>query len=309
MTDTPLPDSALRGAVDLAALARAREAEKARTERAASGAPMATVVTEENLQSLAEQSMSVPIVIVFTSAAAPASETLAADVERLASEMGGFMPARCDVDAERGIAQAFQIQAVPAAMALIGARPAPLFQGSASEEQLREVLGQVMEVAAQAGLGGQAAPAPAAEGQAPTPEEPLPPLHQEAYDAIERGDMATAVAAYEKALQENPKDADARAGRAQVLLIQRTQGSDPQQVRAVAASAPDDVAAQIAVADIDVLGGQIEDAFARLLDVGSRVYGKERDAVRARLVELFDVVGPQDPRVAQARRSLAALLN
>ncbi|WP_234996343.1 co-chaperone YbbN [Demequina sp. NBRC 110054] len=308
MTDTPLPDSALRGAVDLAALAKAREAERARAERQASGAPTAIAAGEANLQALAEQSMTVPIVIVFTSAAAPASETLALDVERLAGEIGGFLPARCDVDAERGMAQAFQINAVPAAMALIGARPAPLFQGAATEEQLREVLAQVKEVAAQAGITGPAAEGAQGEAEQAAPE-PLPPLHQEAYDAIERGDMDAAVAAYEQALKENPKDADARAGRAQVLLLQRTEGMDPQEVRAAAAAAPDDVAAQLAVGDIDVLGGQIEDAFARLLDVGSRVFGPDRDAVRERLVQLFDVVGPQDPRVVQGRRSLAMLLN
>ncbi|WP_062201327.1 co-chaperone YbbN [Demequina salsinemoris] len=309
MTDTPLPDSALRGAVDLAALAKAREAERASAQRKASGAPTAIAVGEANLQALAEQSMTVPIVIVFTSSAAPASETLALDVERLASEMGGFLPARCDVDAERGMAQAFQINAVPAAMALIGARPAPLFQGSASEEQLREVLGQVLEVAAQAGIQGPGAAGAPGAADEPAPEPPLPPLHQEAYDAIERGDMDAAVAAYDQALTENPKDADAKAGRAQVLLLQRTQGADPQAVRAAAAAAPDDVAAQLAVGDIDVLGGQIEDAFARLLEIGARVYGDDRDAVRERLVQLFDVVGPQDPRVVQGRRSLAMLLN
>ncbi|WP_084073917.1 tetratricopeptide repeat protein [Demequina sp. NBRC 110052] len=308
MTQGHLPDAALRGAVDLGALARARENEKAAQERAASGAPASIQVTEASLQSLAEQSMRTPIVIVFTSAQAPASDALADLVARLAPEFG-LVAARCDVDAEQGIAQAFQIQAVPAAMALIGARPAPLFQGSASEEQLRDVFTQVSDVARQAGLDvAGAAPADGAQGEAEPAPEPLPPLHQEAYDAIERGDMDAAVAAYEQALKENPKDADARAGRAQVLLMGRTAAVDPQAVRTAAADAPGDVAAQLAVADLDVLGGQIEDAFARLVEVGATVFGDDREAVRTRLVELFDVVGAEDPRVIQARRSLAALL-
>lgn len=308
MTQGHLPDAALRGAVDLGALARARENEKAAQERAASGAPASIQVTEASLQSLAEQSMRTPIVIVFTSAQAPASDALADLVARLAPEFG-LVAARCDVDAEQGIAQAFQIQAVPAAMALIGSRPAPLFQGSASEEQLRDVFTQVSDVARQAGLDvAGAAPADVVQGAPEPAPEPLPPLHQEAYDAIERGDMDAAVAAYEQALKENPKDADARAGRAQVLLMGRTATVDPQAVRTAAAAAPGDVAAQLAVADLDVLGGQIEDAFARLLEVGATVFGDDREAVRTRLVELFDVVGAEDPRVIQARRSLAALL-
>lgn len=308
MTQGHLPDAALRGAVDLGALARARENEKAAQERAASGAPASIQVTEASLQSLAEQSMRAPIVIVFTSAQAPASDALADLVARLAPEFG-LAAARCDVDTEQGIAQAFQIQAVPAAMALIGARPAPLFQGSASEEQLREVFAQVADVARQAGLDvAESAPAEGAQPESEPAPEPLPPLHQAAYDAIERGDMDAAVAAYEQALKENPKDADARAGRAQVLLMGRTAAVDPQAVRTAAADAPGDVQAQLAVADLDVLGGQIEDAFARLLEVGATVFGDDREAVRTRLVELFDVVGAEDPRVIQARRSLAALL-
>ena len=134
----------------------------------------------------------------------------------------------------------------------------------------------------------------------------MPPLHQEAYDAIERDDLDGAIAAYTQALRENPRDADAKAGLAQVSLMARTRDADPAAVRAAAAQG--DAAAQLAVADLDVLGGAVEDAFARLLDVVRASVGDERDAARERLVELFEVVGGDDPRVAAARRALAAAL-
>jgi len=301
MTVPPTPPS-MRGAIDLAALA-------AKNRRAEQGpaAPGAIDVDEESLQALALRSRDAPVLIAFVSVSSPASEELAS---RLAAQVpgygGAFILGVCDIDAQPAIAQAFQIQAVPAVMALIGGRPAPLFQGSASDEQIREVLDQVLDVARQTGMGLPEA-ADRTPDVAPAPEA-LPPLHQEAFDAIEREDYDAAMAAYDKALRENPKDADARAGRAQVRLVARTLHADLVASRAAAAAAPTDFDAQCAVADLDVLGGKVEDAFARLIDLVRLTSGDDRDAARERLVELFDVVGGDDERVLAARRALASAL-
>jgi len=300
------PESAIpmRGAVDLAALA-------AQNQRAATK-PVDSIsveLTEENLQQVAEQSAQVPYVVAFVSATSSASTEIAARLDALAAEYGGrFVPAQCDVDAQPGIAQAFQIQAVPAVMALIGARPAPLFQGSASDEQFREVLDQVLDVAAQSGITGTVAAPDAAPAEAEPEPEPLPPLHQEAYDAIDEGDYAVAEDAFDRAIRENPKDTDARAGRAQVRLMARTATAELGAVRKAAADHPDDPGAQMAVADMDVAGGQVEDAFARLLDTIRVTFGDDRELLRARILELFDVVGSADPRVLKARQALASAL-
>lgn len=298
----------MRGAVDLAALAAQQQRAAAKPADSVS-----VELTEENLQQVAQQSAAVPVVIAFVSASSPGSAELARTLDSLAVEYGGrFVSAQCDVDAQPGIAQAFQIQAVPAVMALIGARPAPLFQGSASQEQFREVLDQVLDVAAQAGVTGAAPDAQAGTESEPEPEaepEPLPPLHQEAYDAIEREDYDAAEAAYDKAIGENSKDSEARAGRAQVRLMARTRDADLATVRKVAADHPEDPRAQMAVADMDITGGQIEDAFVRLLDTVRVTFGDDREVLRERIVELFDVVGGDDPRVVKARRGLASALN
>jgi putative thioredoxin len=150
--------------------------------------------------------------------------------------------------------------------------------------------------------------APDAEAEGEAEEPPLPPLHQAAFDAIEREDYEAAIAAYDQALKENPKDAEAKAGRAQVSLIARSGSVDATAVRKAAADAPDDVDAQLAVADLDVLGGMVEDAFERLIDAVRVTAGPDRERVRARLIELFDVVGSTDPRVSSARQRLASAL-
>lgn len=309
------PEVPLRGAPDLSQLAQ--QAAPASAAPQAGGAPGSAAasavsvveVTDANLNDLAQTSTEVPVVIVFLSSASPASKELVGRMRDIIARYDGrLLLGQCDIDKNGQIAQALQINAVPTTLALIAARPAPLFQGAPEDDQITGVLDQVLEIAAQNGVTGRAA-APDTEAPAEEPEpEPLPPLHQEAYDAIEREDYAAAIDAYDRALKENPKDADAKAGRAQVALMERTKGADLGAVRKAAADNPDDIDAQMAVADMDVLGGQIEDAFVRLIDAVKTAPGHDKDRLRVRLVELFDVVGAADPRVAEARRALSAAL-
>lgn len=303
------PEVPLRGSVDLSQLMKKDEpAASAAPVQGEAQAPAPVEVTEQSLQTLAQQSAQVPVVIVFLSNASPASKELVERMRTLVARYhGAFVLATCDIDTQMSVAGAFQVQAVPTVMALIAARPAPLFQGSADEEQIVSVLDQVLEIAKQNGVTGRVGGAPEQPQGEPEPE-PLPPLHQEAYDAIEREDYVAAIDAYDRALRENPKDADARAGRAQVSLMERSRLADLDSVRTAAASNPNDVEAQMAVADLDVMGGQVEDAFARLIDTVRVSSGPEREQLRVRLIELFDVVGTDDARVVKARQALAAAL-
>lgn len=310
MTDSHTP-SFSAGTVDLSVVAGAGAAPAGTppvvTPASTPAVPAEVIeVTELNLQTVVERSLQQPVFVLLCSRLAPGCQDLAVRVERLAGELGGLLVATVDVDAQPRVAQAFQVQAVPAMLALLGGRPAPLFQGAPDDEQLRSVFTQVLEIAVEAGLG---TPAGEAVGQEVQAETPLPPWHQEAYDAIERGDFDAAIAAYDQALKENPKDADARAGKAQVSLLARTQDADPAQVRAAAAASAADVEAQLAVADLDVLGGAVEDAFVRLLDTFRAAPVEERDPLRLRLLDLFEVVGLTDPRVIAARKALASALN
>jgi putative thioredoxin len=194
-------------------------------------------------------------------------------------------------------------------VAVIAGQPLPLFQGQHPVEQMRGLLDQVIAAAAANGVTGTVgAPAPTSE-EPPEPEEPpLPPLHQAAYDAIERDDLAAAAEAYAQALRENPRDGMARAGLAQVNLLVRTGDADQAAARATAAADARDVAAQLLVADLDVLGGNVDDAFTRLVDLVRVTAGDDREVVRLRLIDLFEVVGSDDPRVGPARRALASAL-
>ena len=185
----------------------------------------------------------------------------------------------------------------------------PMFAGVQPEAAVRQVLDEFLSLAVQHGVAGRVEVGNAGAGEAEQGgEQQLPPLHQEAYDAIERGDLEGAAAAYTQALKENPGDSDAELELAQVALLQRTQGVDLQTARQAAADNPEDVAAQSLVADLDVLGGHVEDAFGRMIDLVRVTSGDEREQARAHLLGLFAVVGGHDERVRKARTALMSAL-
>ncbi|MBO1750838.1 tetratricopeptide repeat protein [Actinotalea sp. BY-33] len=301
----------VRGAVDLSGLGRTPAPAPGGPPTGGGAATPGYVVdvTEASFADVVQQSVQVPVVFVLWAAWSEVAAEVVKDLVALADEFEGrFLLARVDSEASPQIAQAFQAQSVPSVVAVLKGQPVPLFQGQASTEDVRAVLTQLLEAAAANGVTGRVEAGPVEPETEEPAEPPLPPLHQAAYDAIERDDLDAAAAAYDQALLEDPRDDMARAGRAQVELLRRTQGADLAAVRSAAADAPRDVEAQLAVADLDVLGGKVEDAFVRLVDLVRVTAGEEREAVRVRLVELFGVVGDDDPRVMAARRSLASAL-
>jgi putative thioredoxin len=265
--------------------------------------------TDANFSEVINASVNVPAVLVLWSARLPESASYLDTVVALAASYGGrFQVVSVDVDANPGLLRAFQIQSVPVTIGLVQGQPVPLFAGIQDEQEIRPVIDELLKVAVQHGVTGKVDVGAPGEGEEIAEEPPLPPLHQEAYDAIERGDLEAAAAAYRRALKENPADADAELGLAQVGLMQRTTGVDLQEARAAAADNPSDIAAQTLVADLDVLGGHVEDAFLRLVDLVRNTTGDDREQVRTHLLSLFSVVGQHDERVRKARGSLMSAL-
>ncbi|MEU4108507.1 MULTISPECIES: tetratricopeptide repeat protein [unclassified Streptomyces] len=315
----------MSGVVDLAAVKAAQEAkakaEQARAEAARHGgagavspADLVIDVDEAGFErEVLQRSAEVPVVIDFWAEWCQPCKQLSPLLERLAVEYNGrFLLAKVDVDANQMLMQQFGVQGIPAVFAVVAGQALPLFQGAADEQQIRETLDQLIQVAEQRfGLTGLTVDPDAAAGAAPAaevPEGPYDALLAAAVEALDAGDLGGAVQAYKNVLNDDPANTEAKLGLAQAELLQRVQNLDPQRVRKDAAEKPGDADAQIAAADLDLVGGHVEDAFGRLIETVSRTAGDDRDAVRRRLLELFEVVGADDPRVVAARRALARAL-
>lgn len=316
------PQFSRPGAVDLSSLRRpagqTSSAGAAGATGAGTGAPGAAtgsyvveIADEQQLRTeVVERSLSVVVLVSFWGDQAPASREINASLARLADEFDGrFVLATVDVGAHPELAQALGIPQIPLVVAALRGQLAPLIQEPLPEAELRQLVQQILQAAVANGITGRAEPvgAPAAE-EAEGAVEEAPSRFPEAENALMSGDLDTAITAYEEALRSVPNDPEATLGLGQAKLLKRTQGVDLATAREAAAQRPDDVEAQALAADLDLLGGHVEDAFGRLIDLVRRTAGDDRDNARKHLIELFTVVGDADPRVGHARQQLASAL-
>jgi putative thioredoxin len=304
------------GAVDLSGLAQPGAQPGAQPNASSAGAgagsSYSVQVTEDNFQDVVQSSMTAPVLLAFYSPTRmPESATLAADLQTLSGEFEGrFLAGLVDIDAAPGIAQAMQIPSIPLVVAVLDGRPAPLFQDVLPIDELRSALTTVMQQLTAQGVAGRHQPrhVAGAAGVEEEGEETVDPRYAAAQDALGEGDIERAVAEYQKLVDANPADAEAAAGLAMAKLLLRTQGVDLNTAREAAAANPDDVDAQTMVADLDMLGGHVDDAFNRLIELVRRTSGDERNAAREHLLGLFGAVGNDDPRVLKGRQNLASAL-
>ena len=302
------PSFTARGAVDLGALASARQ-NQAKAAAAMANAPAGLVidVTEATFQTeVIDRSMSVPVILDLWATWCAPCKQLSPILEALAVSYGGrLVLAKVDVDAEQRIAAAFQVQSIPSVFAVIKGQPIPLFQGAVPEQQARAVLDEVLRVAASQGVEGSVLAQ--SDAQDDVVEEVPDSRFDAAATAIDAADWDGAERAYRVILDTEPGNTEAQAGLAMVGLFRRTSSADEAGALGAAAAAPTDVAAQTLAADFDALGGRWQLAFDRLIACVRATSGADRDAVRAHLLALFQVAG-DDPAVPAARTALASAL-
>ncbi|HEU5269084.1 MAG TPA: tetratricopeptide repeat protein [Jatrophihabitans sp.] len=305
-TPSPAALAAMTGAVDLAAVkARSEAAARAAAAPPPSGGTYVIDATEANFQAeVLDRSFQVPVLLDLWADWCEPCKQLSPVLEKLANEAAGaWVLAKVDVEANQRIAGMLQVQSIPTVFAVIGGQLIPGFQGALPEPQVREFIGALLEAAQQAGLSGQSGAAPDGE----VVQEPEDERFTAAEQALQDGDFDLAAERYQAILNAEPANLEAQLALRQVGLLQRLAGL-PADALARAAAAPDDVELQLAAADAELANNLVDEAFNRLIGLIRRLRGEDRDPVRDRLVEYFELLGPDDPRVGPARRNLASAL-
>ena len=289
---------ALHGALDLSSLVNKRDKQASSQEIPG----VIRSVDDSSIGELVELSRTVPVILeIYGGELEPQLAPL------IESYKGRFVLGQVRAESAPELVQALQIQGIPTVIALLGGQPVPLFQGIPPEAEMRPILDQVLDLATKNGVTGSVKVLDS-DDQGDPGEPPLPPLHQEAFDALSNNDTAGAKAAFAKALAQNPADTDAEAGLAQVELLERVNQLEADGARTTAADQPDDHHAAMAVADLDMAGGHVEDAFARLLAIFPTLEAEAKDEVRSRLLAYFVIAGAHSEPVKRARTQLANLM-
>ncbi|MGC7098541.1 thioredoxin [Amycolatopsis lurida] len=306
--------AALSGAVDLSAL-KAR-ADAARQQRPAPSSPppadgdgppapaagAVLEVSEATFQAdVVERSLKQLVVVDLWAEWCGPCKQLSPVLERLAAESGGaWVLAKVDVDANPRIAQLFGVQSIPTIVAIAGGQPVDAFSGALPEPQIREWIKSLLDA-----LKDKLPGIPDAGGE--PVEEPEDPRFTEAEDAFERGDYAAAKAAYQRILDAEPANEQAKAALVQATFAERSAQVDPSSV-ARADADPKDIDAHLAAADYELSQMRVDESFNRLIDLVRRTAGDDRNRVREHLVGLFELFDASDERVLKARRNLASAL-
>ena len=242
----------------------------------------------------------IPILMLFVQASDPASEALEKSVTALVQKIAGDIIALVvDAAASPELVQAFELNQIPSAYGLLKGQPAPLFVGNQPMEQIQLVITKVLAVAKENGLTGKAVVKEIAK------EPELSPTLIAAYAVIDSGDYKGALALYEKALLENPNDALADAGRAQVKLLLRLEGKDLSVIIESDSKIDDAV---LEKADALIATGNSGAGFNLLLALFEKSAKDAREPIRLRLVEMFMVAGNDNPDVVAARKALSLML-
>jgi len=264
-------------------------------------------VTQSNLmQEILPKSNSQVVILICWSPRSPQSIELIEKMGKFYESDKGDNPnapwelAHINVDTEAAVAQALQVQSIPFAIGIISQQPVPLFESVPPNEQIRLVINKVLELAAQKGVGT----APNAEST----EIPIEPEEAEAMAAMESGDLVKAAQAFEKWINRQPGNQMAKLGLAQVQLLTRIKGLDPNSILVEAASAPNDLNKQIQAADIEIANGKNQEAFSRLIKAVKILEGDDQKKAREHLLTLFSLVDPSDPELIKARQALASAL-
>ena len=283
-------------------------------------------------KAVAEPSMTSLVVLDFWAEWCGPCKQLAPVLEKVCAEYAdkGVILAKLNVDEEQFIAGQFQVRSIPTVYAIFQGQPVADLTNARTEPQLRQMLDQLL-----AKLPVQPAGA--------EPAMDLAPLLAMGDAALAESDGPRAASIFAQIVDLAPESAAAQAGLVRALTLagetdraaevlaalpaeladdplvsqarialelvkDRPEDGELAVLRSAAAAAPDDMEAQLALANGAFAAGARDEA----ADVLLRMIAADREwnegAARTKLLQIFEAIGLEDPWVTATRRRLSTVL-
>ena len=279
-----------------------------------------------------EPSMTQLVILDFWAEWCGPCKALTPVLEKVAADYAdkGVVLAKLNVDEEKFIAAQFQVQSIPTVYAMFQGQPVADLTNARSESQLKQMLDQLL---AQLPLQGGAADNAADVAQYLAMGD----------EVLASGDAARAASVFAQVVEMAPGNAAAVAGliraliadgradeaRATIEALTPELAADPaihaaqaaldlagpqvddaqlQVLRANAVERPADMEAQLAFAEAAFAAGSRDEAADTLLSMVEADREWNEGAARAKLLQMFEAVGLEDPWTVAARRRLSKIL-
>jgi putative thioredoxin len=282
-------------------------------------------------KAVAEPSMSQLVILDFWAEWCGPCKALTPVLEKVAAEYAdkGVMLAKINVDEEQFIASQFQVRSIPTVYAVFQGQPVADLTNARTESQLKSMLDQLLEkLPVQAGG---------------TPKADLAPLLAMGEEALAGGDGERAASIFMQIVEMAPDNTEAlsgllrgfiaagrfeeadqvlsgltpelakdphieRARSALALAKDKPDDNELAALRAAAAERPADMDAQFAFANAAFAAGERDTAADTLLAMIQADREWNEGAARAKLLQIFEAVGLEDPWAAATRRKLSTIL-
>ena len=281
-------------------------------------------------KTVVEPSMTKLVILDFWAEWCGPCKALTPVLEKVAAEYAdkGVVLAKVNVDEEQFIAAQFQVRSIPTVYAMFQGQPVADLTPARTESQLKQYLDQIL------------AKLPVQAGE---PEQDVTPLLAMGEEVLAEGDGERAASIFAQIVEIAPDNAQAHAGLVRALIaagqkdeaqavldsLDPKLAADPAlaqarsalalaedapeegelaALRAAAAERPADMEAQIAFANGLYAAGQRDEAAAKLLAMIAADREWNEGAAKARLLQIFEAIGLEDPWVSATRRKLSTVL-
>lgn len=269
-------------------------------------------------QEVIEHSFAVPVVVDFWAPWCAPCRMLSPTLERLAQEgNGAFVLAKINVDDNQQSATQYGVQGIPAVKAFRDGRVVSEFVGAQPEPTVRQFLKEIVPsetdgwVAEAAGLvaAGRAEDAENLYRKALVVE----PAHTQALLGLgglllAQGEVDQAIQTLKKVPYGGPERKEAERLLAQARLRQGATDGNEAAYRQRIADNGNDLEARMALISIFASREAYPDALEELLEVVRRDRKEMREEARQRMLDIFNVLGNDNPLAREYRNKLASAL-